>query len=264
MVDLNKYLRPVRYLASAFVNAQGLTANTQNVGKLLGALGQHLDDEQMLPTTIQEPTPSGPRPRIGFVSPEGTKFLTLLTTRFDYTEQSQLDLAEDAPSEEAKALGDFEVFCDQAARFLRVTLEHTDLKAHRLACVRESILVNFEHLDVLRRMLTLPGPYRQTSPLEWNWRVNSHIEREFGEWRELTNTITTIAHAQSQLIIMDHGAIRQSSMAQTRMDFDINTVIDNTEPRFDGAHLPEFFRAAVNWHAQLSQDMLQYVASGGE
>ena len=198
-----------RGCTSAFVNAQGITANAQNVGKLLGALGQHLDDEQMLPTTIQEATPSGPRPRIGFVSSEGTKFLTLLTSRFDYTEQSQLDIVEDTIPEGGNVLGDFEAFCDQAARFLQVALECTDLKSHRLACVRESLLVNIEHLDVLRRMLTLPGPYQQTSPLEWNWRVNSLIEREFGAQRELTNTITTIVHAQSQLITMDNGVIRQ-------------------------------------------------------
>src|SRR5439155_14751990 len=91
-----------------------------------------LDSIPLFPNAIFEATPSGPVARVGFVSSDGSWRLALASKRFDFSHISTEPLGSD--------LGEFQGFCEQAARTLVTVLERFGRTSHRLAAVREGYL----------------------------------------------------------------------------------------------------------------------------
>ncbi len=240
----------LKYLASVFVDADSIIANAENITLLL----RTLNDEKLLPVSLQEPSITGAVPRIAFATPSGERQLLLLGKRFDYT---RLLVAE-----EMEEWGDFSIFCQQAGEKLITALNFFQRKAHRLAAVQEGLLHDLpkEELEkITQRLFKLPPVFAQNIPFEWDWKSAAIITRSFGNVTEPTNTIATVKRWTGKIIKKDDGEVIQSHLDRVRVDFDINTVADNVKARFEESHIRDFFKEAGSWHGRLSSELFAFI-----
>jgi hypothetical protein len=100
------YASKIRYLASAFVDAESVVPNATDALEFLKTLG----NEKFFPGIIHELSPTGPMPRLSFHTSDNMLRLNLLGKRFDFTLT--------AKEAEGDDLGKFSEFCEQAQHIL--------------------------------------------------------------------------------------------------------------------------------------------------
>jgi len=255
-VQLNEvFTDKIRYLASVFVDAHRVVATPPNVRAFLDAL----DDADLLPTTVQEIGLSGNVARMAFNSADGRSQLVLAGNRFDYSFQ--------AATPEGSDLGSFATFCHEAETKLITAITHFKLRGTRLAAVQEGYLLQTadDGLDpVMARLMNRPSTYRAGVLRDWTWRANVETKRRLGSLTEATNTITTVGLVPGYTVFGEQGAhVERFASDRIRLDFDINTVPENTVPRFNKSHVHTFFLNAPKWHDKLVDDMLGYILDRG-
>jgi hypothetical protein len=244
------YASKIRYLASAFVDAESVVASPTHALEFLKTLGNDI----FFPGIINEFSPTGPTPRLSFRTPDNSLRLNLLGKRFDFTLT--------AKEAEGDDLGEFTEFCKQAQHILAQALIFFQRKAHRLAAVQEGFLKQMdahEKDEIAKRIFNFPHFYKQSLPFEWDWRSASIIEREFSGSTEPTNTITTIKRVQFQAVEVVADTFSETPSDRIRVDFDINTAVSNVVARFGEQQIHGFFDQAPIWHNKLSADVFTFV-----
>jgi hypothetical protein len=242
-----------RYLASVFVDADDLTPTKHFISDLMEAFG----DEEFIPDVRQEPTPLGVKQRIGFRDLDGSRVLALNGQRFDFM-RLPLGLEKGDRCE----LGEFDSFCEEAARKLVIAIDYFARKAHRLAAVQEGFLRDMSEDvmgEIAERLLKLPQFYCNSSIFEWDWRVASLVERHMAELVELTNNITTVRRSTGHLLLIPGGQ-QMKQIDGIRVDFDINTNPGNSAQRFGNGHIKSFFEQAPAWHGGLSSEVFSHMS----
>jgi hypothetical protein len=239
----------IRYLASAFVDAESIAPNASQAIELSKALG-----DNYLPLIANEPSPSGPISRLVFRALDNTAQLALLGRRFNYSLQ--------ATNPEGSDLGELSDFCAQAKNVLAIALAFFQRKAHRIAAVQEGFLEKMSSQEIEKislRLFNFPPTYKHVFPFEWDWRIASVIEREFSEIKEETNTITTIKRIPA--VALESGAHQPSrtSSDRVRVDFDINTSTTNSVARFGEQQIHGFFDQVHLWHDALSSEVFSFI-----
>lgn len=244
------YDSKIRYLASAFVDAESIVASATHALELLKAF----ESDKFLPVMINELSATGPVGRLGFRAVDGTAEIRLLGKRFDFSFVST--------NPEGSDLGAFSEFCMQAKNILAVSLNFFQRKAHRLAAVQEGFLqkMSSQETDNLAlKLFNFPPLYKQFVPFEWDWRAISLIEREFSGIKEPTNTITTIKRVPVSIVDFSGDQPSQESSDRVRVDFDINTILSNHIARFEQTQIHEFFDQAPIWHEALSSEVFSFI-----
>jgi len=117
------YASKIRYLATAFVDAESIIAKPHEAAELI----KILKDYRLFPVLAVEESPTGPIPRIVFHSADGEWQLLLLGKRFDFAQLAKQPQGSD--------LGDYSSFCREAIPKLTVVLDFYGRKSHRLAAV---------------------------------------------------------------------------------------------------------------------------------
>jgi hypothetical protein len=253
------YTSIIRYLATAFVDAQSIIPDYQIITRLL----ETLNDNQLLPITVQEQSPMGVIPRIGFSSPDGRTNFILGSTRFDFFLQPQpIDIYNP---------DDFISFCERASSKLATTLEFFQRKSHRLALVREgniSGLSSSKTDNIARQLMNFPPTYAQGDINEWHWRAATQSKRQFGEFNESLNIITTAVRQKIYNIsVQSEGVFQVSSSIPVdliRVDFDINTLPEDSTARFGKDEILSFLENAKEWHTDLSSEFFSFMSESLE
>jgi hypothetical protein len=251
------YAAHTRYLAVAFVDAESVRPNQEEITALLGAF----PDLQLVPMAIQEVQPSGQGHRIGFISEDGAWQIVLLSKQFNVARVAKLPIGGD--------LGKFPAFCEQANTILKWVLNRFDRQPHRLAAVQEGVLKqkSEDEIEVIsKRLLRLPDTFKKSTLGEWDWRAATKVSRRIGEHEEILNTIAAIKKY--------NGLIGQSTdpslpiaplptkFSLIRADIDINTSEENTSARFQDAYMDSFFKEVVTWHEELIAEINRLINEG--
>jgi len=239
-----------RYLASVFLDADELVPS----GDMWKELIDVLQDEQMQPNTVQEPTPLGKKTRISFKNSDGSIILVLTGQRFDFMRR--------IVSEETMDLGDFTAFCTEASSKLSKLTTFLKKESSRLAAVQEGFLQQMtdeEMSEVATRLFKFPKFYVESLPFEWDWRLASSVRRTIAEFDdEQTNNITSLRRATGHLVLFPNGGeIKQIN--GIRLDLDINTTALNDKPRFVHKHIESFFSKVVEWHDELGNEIFSLI-----
>jgi hypothetical protein len=249
----------LRYLAVAFVDAESVRPNQQEIADLLHAFS----DLQLIPVAAQDASLSPLDRRTGFVSQDNAWQIVLFSKQFHVARVSREPLGED--------MGEFSAFCEQANQILKWVLNRFERRPHRLAGVQEGLLTkkSDEELDAIgRRLLTVPETFKNRTLDEWDWRVVARISRLVGGRDELLNNIVSLKRF--------NGTVTQSvnttlppplkplpnRVPLIRADLDINTVQDNTSARFQPEHMDSFFRDVVKWQKDLVADINSFINLG--
>lgn len=146
------YASKIRYLASAFVDAESVVASPTHALEFLKTLG----NDKFFPGIINEFSPTGPTPRFSFRTPDNSLRLNLLGKRFDFTLT-----AKDA---EGDNLGEFTEFCKQAQHILAQAL----------------IFFNEKLIGLLQ--------YKKASLNKWMHTKKMKLQREFLTFHIFTNS----------------------------------------------------------------------------
>ena len=220
----------VRNLARVFLNAAHLQARPAVFAELLRHLGN-----EFLPQTVAELAPTGNTiQRVGAATANGEWSVHIVSESVDVTY---------APRQ-GRAVP-FQEFCARAANYVLAAQTLVEQQAHRVALVREGLDEKTpEQLDVLAaRLLTKAHPF-DGALFEWDWRVATHVQREFGAYDEQTNTIGILKRVE----VTPHG---QDPSDRLWVSTDINTRPQQRRPRFSPEDSAGFVNAAAPWHAEL-------------
>lgn len=247
------YASKIRYLATAFVDAESIIAKAHEAAELM----KILKDDRLFPMLILEESPAGPIPRIGFQSADGEWQLVMLGKRFDFAQLAKQPQGSD--------LGDFSSFCREAIPKLTVVLDFYGRKSHRLAAVQEGFLQEMPQpkMDALAKTLfNLPPTFNERLPFEWDWRCVSLIERLVAELKEETNTNTAIKRRSGYIAVSDEEGVKEKPYDRIRVDFDINTSLKNVSARFGEKEIANFFEKAPAWHEELCAEVFSFISGG--
>lgn len=239
-----------RYLAVAFVDAESVSPSVNDIAALMGAFAP----VEVIPNSLVEQTPVGSKNRVGFISQDNVWQIGLLGSGFQVAKMASDPLKDH--------LGDFSAFCSEASRLLKIALEHFRRKAHRLAAVREGLLREMPDTEMSRittNLMNLPDTYKHHIPNEWDWRAVIQIERQIEDLKESVNTITVIKRTNGVVLSQQGQLGLPRRFSRIRVDFDINTLADNTSARFGDNHIDSFYAQTQEWHGELEAEVAKFI-----
>jgi hypothetical protein len=244
---------PIRFLARAFVDTSGVLAGQEQGLALSKALG---GDSPLVPQIGFERTADG--------LAHARNILTAQDMQWHISVIGEgVNVARLSTALRGQNLGDFVSFARSASQLLIAALRHLQRQAHRLSLVQEGYLErSSEDMRVIApRLLRMPPSFEVTPPFEWDWRGGRRgALRVGGSKEEETNVFVTVR--RHVVIITDPRGPEQLELDGLRVDFDVNTIGENIEPRFGEAEVREFFELAVQEHARLDAEFVPILRGG--
>lgn len=245
----------VRYLATAFVDAESVRPNSEDIAKFIS----EFNFAEFVSVAVQEPSLAGQSRRIGFVSSDGSWQIFLLGQRFNVARLSSDPTGGD--------LGDFTEFCQTANKTLQFVLRHFGRRSHRLAAVQEGVMKNKSEEEIraiAEKLLKLPEIFKKNPLSEWDWRCVGRTKHDVGGIEESFNEIVTIKRinvlkTESTEISIGVGTLPLTQVPSMtpliRLDLDINTTPENTSARFQDERMDDFFEKVITWHNELKNQI---------
>ncbi len=242
----------LRYLCSAYVDAGSVTADPKLMTDLRDALG----DESLETLTVGEKIGSEIKTRILLRRGDESWRLFIGSERFDVSGLgTKLNKGK---------VGSLNTFCKNAGATLNTCLKLFERKAHRLASVQEGFLREMPESElngIAGRLFKMPTVFADQLPFEWDWRCASRIKRTFGRKTQETNTLATIKRVQG---LIGNISDKDIQMDRIQINLDINTIADDTSPRFIDESVTGFFNKAGGWHKSFSQEIMDFIFDGDE
>jgi len=235
-------------IASVGVNGLGI----EPTAKMISDLALLYEKEELLPTIAKEQTPSGIRSRIALVSSDSQYRLLLGVDSFLFT-LNAIDYSGSNINETGE-------FTEKAIPVFTKILQHFDLKANRMGIVTEGVISELagEQLEGLsEKLFNAPAFFKTLHPFEWDWRLVSLLDREFGGKTEPTNNIVILKRRKIQL--QRNGETQPDQLDSILVNLDININPDNTMPRFSYEDVEKYFSTAAKWIDTLSNEMNDFL-----
>lgn len=238
----------MKYQASAFIQAQSIIPTPDIIKTLMDLF----KDKELIPNTFQEIGLGSPQPqvRLRLSSPSNEWTVNFPSIRV-YIEKNPTD-------PKGVNLGEVDGFCNDATDFIERILSRFKKKANRLSLVTNFLLAEMSDSELSEAYLRLFKPptfYVETPPFEWNWRTVSKKAFELEGLDETLNVITSVNRVKGEF----GTAEERVPFDRLRIGFDINTVPDNEEYRFEKHHLVSFYDHVFDLHKHLLAEMEGYL-----
>lgn len=243
-------LTATRYIATALVDAASIVPNVRDITKLL----EIINDKDILPTTFSPPSGDSSF-RIGFIDPIKSWRFLLESDRFTI-------INEFANSSEINP-DNWSDFLESAIDKMTKALDYYRRRSHGLATRKEGFIEGLDRekiRKISRQWLNFPTIYSQAPPFAWDWYSASLIEREFGECKEETNTITRIAGRSNPGVSKTQQNGSKSSEDKINLNLEINTSPWNSVARFNSKEIFSFFNNSIAWYEELESDILSFIS----
>lgn len=236
------YRLPVRYLASAFVDAASLVATPEN----LAEAGELLREHALIPAISVQfvmfpQTAILPQKRIALTSIDERWAVDLNADRFDVSFR---------PGNAKDGVLPFAEYCERAADILCILTAHYKRIPHRLAAVQEGLtsLSGDAQIEAVRRRLChAPASFEGSPGVEWFYRFGVLTQRSFAGREEVMNNLFTFRR------VLDISA--GVPVPSLQLDLDLNTSGIRTELRFDQTSIQAFYKHQPRWHEELRQEL---------
>lgn len=225
-----------RYQASFFVKATDIIPSPEVISTLLNMFS----DKGFLPTTFQEIGPQSPSPqvRLRLNSKNNEWGINFASHRIDI-EKNPVVAA-------GKNVGDVETFAKETKDFFSRILGHFRKKGHRLSIITSGMLKEMTHKELLEVYTKLFRPlpfYERDMPFEWKCRCVARSEKHIEESSEPLNVITNINRVKGQL---SDSTSYATEFERIEVAFDINTIAENEDTRFNAESFNDFFNSALD------------------
>lgn len=233
-----------KYQASIFGNLADILPSPEVISKML----KLFHDKNLLPGTFQEISPHsmGPQLRLRLSSPDNEWNVTFATHR--------MDVEKNPTDPKGQNLGSVEMFTNEANEFFSRILTKFKRKANRISLITSGLLremTNDKLADIYNKLFNPIGFYQKNSPFEWNSRCAARVTFQIDDSPEHVNMITNInrvhGHFIQPNIVMDFDRIE--------VGFDINTIQENQETRFDIGSLNSFYLKAAKLRDKILSEL---------
>lgn len=224
-----------RYQASFFVKATDIIPSPEVISILLNMFS----DKGFLPTTFQE---------IGLQSPSPQVRLRLNSKNNEWGinfASHRIDIEKNPVVAAGKNVGDVETFVKETKDFFSRILGHFRKKGHRLSIITSGMLKEMTHKELLEVYTKLFRPlpfYEQNMPFEWKCRSVAKSEKHIKKTGPL-NVITNINRVKGKLFDPTNYA---PEFERIEVSFDINTIPENEDARFNAESFNDFFSSALD------------------
>jgi hypothetical protein len=234
----------VKYQTGIFGNFADIMPTPERMSRMISVFS----DKGLLPGTFREISPSGgvSQLRLQMSSPNNEWNILIAAQR--------IDILKNAIDAKGENLGAIDEFTKEAGELVDRALKELDRKANRIALVTSGLLKDMppDKLNTIFGRLFRPiGFYQENTPFEWNSRSVAKTKMNFGGFREDVNIITDINRVRANLQQQDSVLV----LDRIEAAFDINTIQDNQENRFDNQSISEFFMEAADLRSQILSDL---------
>lgn len=234
----------VKYQASIFGNLADISPSPEVISKLLTLFR----DKNLLPSTFQEISQFtlGPQLRLQLSSPNNEWVVNFLTHRIDI-EKNPIEPKGENP-------GSIEEFTKEVSELFARILEEYRKKANRIALVTGGLLreMNDDKLtDIYYKLFKPIDFYQENLPFEWNSRCVGRVPFQIVSSIEQVNVVTTINRLRVNLVQLNTLV----NLDRIEVSFDINTIHENQETRFDINSLNSFYLEATKLRSQILSNL---------
>lgn len=226
---------PGKYQASFFADLLDIKPSAQYIPPLL----EMFADKNLVPNTAQEfgPLLTSPQIRLILSSPDNEWILLFETQRINVVKNATQPLGTN--------LGTPEQFAADAIDFFNRIVLRFPRKGNRLALVTEGLMAEMSgsKMEQIYAAFFVPfGLYDQKSTLTWNSTFLTKRTVELAGQTEALNILTSINRIQPEYPSKFLPEPTQStSQDRIQLTFDINTLPENREFRFQMPHVHAFY-----------------------
>lgn len=189
-------------------------------------------DKDFIPTTIQELSPAGVKKLLALKTSDNVWSIEFGSKRIDISKTDR-DIGN-------SDFGDKKDFTEEVRDIIKIIFEKYPKKLNRISFVTHYLLKEMseqEMKDVFNHLIIPVGIHKEHSPIEWNSRIVSRINKEINQKEELLNVITEVNRIRGKLKIES----KQKQIDRVQLKFDINTFQGNTEYRFSNEEIESFY-----------------------
>ena len=238
MIDIK-----LKYQASAFANVKHITPSSENISVLL----EIFRDKELIPGVIQEighEVGIGPRIMLKSIKPEWG--ITFGSRRINI-EKSLIDPKGDN-------LGNLKDFCADSTDFFARIFSRFKMRSNRLALVATYL---FEEMasptlnEMYKKVFNSLSFYTKFPPSEWNTRSAAKMPFSFAGLDEQINALISIDRVKMELALPDSVI----PLDRIQVQFDLNTIPESTDSRFDIEHLSAFYTDILPIHNALLKEV---------
>lgn len=241
----------MKYQASIFGSISDIEATPDNTKTLIDLFSE----KELIPSIsyeleIAERITLSPRARMGFASTDQEWTIDFRADR--------IQIVKRVTEPHGANLGTLDKFCsDVSVLFDRITSKFKK-RANRIALVTDSLLkeMTAETLsETYLKLFKAPKFYGENLPFEWDWRTVSREPIDLEGLNELLNIGVRINRSNGEFQLK--GEI--IPFDRVRLAFDINTVADNKEHRFDAQNIASFYNQVLELHNSLSAEVTEFI-----
>ena len=247
MIDIK-----TQYQAAIFGDIRDIQPTPEHTKTLIDLFS----DKALIPNPFYELGGTGQanrparRARIGFTSVNREWEINFRSERIQITKH--------AVQSHGTNLGDLGEFCSDVNLLFDRIISKFEKKANRIALVTNFILEEMTEEALSRVYLKLFNPpkfYEKIRPFEWDWRTASRDGINLSGLNETLNIIVTISRASGEFQVRDEV----TPFDRVRVGFDINTIPDNTEHRFNTQSVVNFYNQVLGLHNSLSAEVMEFI-----
>lgn len=215
--------------------------------EILTKLVEAFKNKNLIPSTFQEVSPQGVKPRIRFASANNEWSVHIASSRIDI-EKIPID-----PS--GSNLGDIKEFITEACELLDKILVEFKIKGNRLALITDGLLkeMSTTKLNGIYKKLFKPfNFYKKNQPFEWNYRTAAKSVFDIGRVSEDINVLTTINRVKGNLLAPNSIP---SYFDRIQIGFDVNTSNESKNTRFDSKTAKIFYLKAIELRDKIANEL---------
>lgn len=231
------------YKSSVFGNMSDIMPSPNITSKIL----KLFSDNDFLPSTFQEISPlSGPQTRLNLMSQNNEWSIGFGFNRI-YIQQQPID-------PKGKNLGKINVFTDKACEFIERILKEFNRKGNRISLISSGFLKEMPDKklsEIYNKLFNSITFYTTTPPFEWNSRAAARVSLEGSGLSEQLNVITKINRVWGY----QQKAKETIPFDRIEIGFDINTIHENQETRFDIDSIRTFYTEAISLQEIILSDL---------
>lgn len=223
---------------SIFGNFQTIKTETQTVMEIMTALQL----ENFLPSTYSEVSPVGSQLRIQLLKADRSIQVLFGLNRIDVI-FNPITSDDGIPPH-------IEPDITLAKRIFTQITTLFNKKSTRLAFNTSSLFYELSERETseIEKLVKVELPYYSQRTLrEWNVRLVVKEEQHILDLNETLNIITDVALSDAKIELHDNQdkLIEDKNVSAYKVDFDINTIGEEIDPRFTGEHMGAFIDIAI-------------------
>lgn len=242
----------IRYVVSAFLNAQDINAETTTIQRLLSLY----TDKGFIPTIFQELNVLNGQGigqginRIRLQSTDGQWLILFASNRVEISKNAIQSMEE---------LGSTSDFLKEAIQIIERFCKDFDKKSSRIGFVTSYILqeMSKEKLySIHQKLFKSINLYLENPPFEWNWRNASHVNGDINGLSETFNVVTELNRLPLEMTDKNGIFI---PMDRINLNFDINTVPQNENIRFGNEEIKAFGEFVLELNNKLLDEVINHI-----